>query len=155
MIGTFLGGFLSDKLARNDKRWYMWLPAIMGLTAVPLTFPYLLIDNTTVVVILMLIINVLNSAYLAPCIAVSHSLVPPAMRALTSAAFFFSINLIGLGLGPVTAGLLSDYLTNIYGADGLRYAMLIISLVGLVGVAMFVLAAKNLREDLANKPVHG
>ena len=27
-LGTFLGGFVCDRLARRDRRWYVWVPAI-------------------------------------------------------------------------------------------------------------------------------
>jgi MFS family permease len=71
------------------------------------------------------------------------------MRALTSAILFFVLNLIGLGMGPLTAGFLSDRFTALYGPDGLRYAMLVISAIGSFGILMFFLAAKNLRRDFA------
>ena len=62
---------------------------------------------------------------------------------------FFVLNLIGLGLGPLHTGLLSDWLTGIYGPDGLRYAMLIIGMCGLPGMLLFYLAARRLPADLA------
>jgi hypothetical protein len=122
---------------------------VAGVISVPLGVPYLLLDNTTVVIALMFFVTVTMNTYLGPCLAISHTLVPASMRALTSAVLFFVINLIGLGLGPVTAGLLSDWLTGIYGPDGLRYAMLIVSMVGLPGILLFYLAARRLPADLA------
>ena len=70
------------------------------------------------------------------------------MRALTSAILFFVLNLIGLGMGPLAAGLLSDFLTQSYGSDGLRYAMIVIGAIASTGIGMFVLAARNLPADL-------
>jgi len=151
MVGTFLGGYLADRLGGRDKRWYVWLPAIAGTLAVPLAFPYLLMDNTYVVIGLLFFVSLLINTYLGPCLAISHALVPPAMRALASAILFFVLNLIGLGLGPLSAGLLSDYLSGIYGADGLRYAMVIIGMVGVLGVVMFLMAGRHLRADLEHK----
>lgn len=153
MIGTFLGGYLADKLGQSDKRWYVWVPAIAGTLAVPLGFPYLLLDNTYTVIGFMFFATMAISTYLGPCVAICHAMVPPAMRALASAILFFVINLIGLGLGPVTAGLLSDWLSGIYGSDGLRYAMLIIGMVGILAIVMFAMAAKHLRADLGKRVV--
>jgi len=148
MIGTFFGGYLSDRLGLRDNRWYVWLPGVAALLTVPISVPYLLSDNLYVVAPLLFFVAVLINTYLGPCLAMSHALVPPAMRALTSAILFFVINLIGLGLGPLVAGMLSDYLSVEYGADGLRYSMFIISMVSLLTVFMFMQAARHLRADL-------
>lgn len=151
LLGTFLGGYIADRLAVRDKRWYLWVPMCAGCLAVPLGFPFLLSDNFYVVLFFLFFVTVTLNTYLGPVLAISHGLVPPAMRAMTSAVLFFILNLIGLGLGPLTAGLLSDWLTGIYGVQGLRYAMLIIGLIGLAGIFLFYRAAKHLPADLARQ----
>jgi predicted MFS family arabinose efflux permease len=148
IIGTLLGGKLADHLGTKDSRWYLWVPAIAGTLALPLTFPYLLLDNTTVVMGLLFVVTILINTYLGPCIAMAHALVPPAMRSLTSAILFFVLNLIGLGMGPLTAGILSDYFGQTYGDDGLRYAMLVVGMVASLGILMFFMAARTIRADL-------
>jgi predicted MFS family arabinose efflux permease len=148
IVGTLLGGYLADRFGGEDKRWYLWIPAVAGAIAVPLAFPYLLMDDPIIVIALLFIVTVMINTYLGPCLAIAHTLVPPAMRALTSAILFFVLNLIGLGLGPLTAGLLSDYFTASYGADGLRYAMLVVAMMGASGILMFVMAARSLPGDL-------
>jgi hypothetical protein len=61
--------------------------------------------------------------------------------------------MIGLGLGPFSVGLLSDYLALDYGQESLRYAMLmILPGVGVWAVVHFMLASRNLREDLLSAP---
>jgi hypothetical protein len=49
-------------------------------------------------------------------------LVPQPMRATASASFLFINNLIGLGIGPLLIGRLSDALKASYGVDALRNA---------------------------------
>ena len=149
ILGTFLGGFLADRLGVTDKRWYLWLPAIAGLLAVPLGFPYLLSNDTTVVIGFMFLVTIMINTYLGPCLAISHTLVPPAMRSLTSAVLFFVLNMIGLGLGPLTVGLLSDFYLGYFGDNNLRYAMLTVALLGSPAVLLFYLAARHLPTDLA------
>ena len=151
MIGTFLGGYLADRKGKTDKRWYVWVPLLFGVASIPVGFPFLLLDNTLIVLPLLFVVTILLNTYLGPCLAICHSLVPPAMRALTSAVLFFVLNMIGLGMGPLCAGLLSDWLSGMYGVDGLRYAMLIISLIGLLGIYFFFLAGRHLQSDLADR----
>jgi MFS family permease len=72
------------------------------------------------------------------------------MRATTAAILLFIINLIGLGLGPVAVGLLSDGLNHGLGlgkAEGIRWALIISAAIGLVAFACFWLARKTIRED--------
>lgn len=157
-IGTFLGGYLSDRLGATDKRWYLWLPAVAGTLSVPLGFPYLLLENTTLAIAFMFLVTIVINTYLGPCLAISHSLVPPAMRALTSAILFFVLNMIGLGLGPLTAGLLSDYYASSLGLgnESLRYAMLTVGILGSPAIVFYVLAARQLPADLARgEALHG
>jgi len=149
LLGTFLGGYLADRLGVSDKRWYLWLPALAGVLALPLGFPYLLLDNTTLVIVFMFLVTICLNTYLGPCLAISHTLVPPAMRALTSAILFFVLNLIGLGLGPLTAGLLSDFYAGYFGSDSLRYAMLTVGIISSPAIILFWLAARHLPGDLA------
>jgi len=151
LLGTFLGGFLADRLGVGDKRWYLWVPAIAGCFAVPLGFPYLLLDNTTVVIASMFLVSIALNTYLGPCLAISHSLVPPAMRALTSAILFLVLNMIGLGLGPLTVGLLSDFYAGYFGNESLRYAMLTVAVLSAPAIVLFFLAARHLPGDLARK----
>jgi hypothetical protein len=73
------------------------------------------------------------------------------MRAFTSAVLFFVLNLIGLGLGPLTTGLISDALSSSYGVDSLRYAMVIVSIIGTTSGLFFYLASRHLPQDLERK----
>jgi MFS family permease len=91
---------------------------------------------------------------LGPILAISQTLVPPAMRSLTSAVLFFVLNIIGLGLGPLTTGLLSDLYLPHFGEDSLRYAMLTVGLMGSFAVVFFLLAARHLPADLARSAAH-
>ncbi len=150
-IGTFLGGYLSDKFGKKDMRWYLWIPIIgIALAYVPY-LNLLLTDNIRTGLGMFFFAAILNSFYLGPSIAVSHALVEPGMRALTSAVLFFVLNMIGLGLGPLLTGLVSDLLVPAYGDQALRYSMLVTSQVYLLAILMYALAAKRLPADLAKR----
>ena len=151
-IGTFSGGFLVDRLSGKDRRWYAWMPLLgVALAAAPYYFAILSHDTTAALIILFLALMV-KSFYLGPCIAASHAMVPPRMRALTSAVLFFILNMIGLGLGPLFTGLMSDLLAPISGADNLRHAMCATTTLGLLALPMFWQASRRLPLELSAHP---
>ncbi|HJY80389.1 MAG TPA: MFS transporter, partial [Candidatus Binatia bacterium] len=153
-IGTFLGGTLSDRLAarRKDMRWYLWLSAGAPLLGIPFTFLFYLWPEGRMALLLSIPGSILNPMWLGPTGAMTQGLVKLRMRAIAPAILLFIINIIGLGLGPQTVGLISDLLTPIYGKEAIRYALLFVVVPGSVwGAIHYLLAARTLREDLAAK----
>ena len=152
-IGVFGGGLIADRLAPRDKRWYMWVPALCGFVMVPFMASVYLVDNAYLALTLGIVPGVLANTYLGNTIATSHGLVGLRMRATASAILFLILNTIGLGLGPWSVGLLSDYLEPTFGVESLRYAMLyIIPAVMFWSASHFYLASRTLRQDLAAAP---
>ena len=78
--------------------------------------------------------------------AVQH-LVPQPLRATASAGFLLINNLIGLGVGPMLIGALSDLFKARFGTEALRYAA--VSVVGfyLIAALLMFFAVKRLRSD--------
>jgi MFS family permease len=64
------------------------------------------------------------------------------------AIVFFFANLLGLGLGPIIAGSLSDHFAANHGpAEGLRYALIITMTTFLPGGLFMLRAARTLKAD--------
>jgi len=85
--------------------------------------------------------------------AAMHSLVGLRMRATGSAIFYLVINIVGLGCGPWSVGLLSDYLEPTMGADSLGQAMLLLVPVAFLWSSVhFWLSGRDLRGDMARAP---
>jgi MFS family permease len=123
--GTIGGGYLADKLGKNDRRWFLWVPMWGKLLAGPFFILGLLAPNGWLALTGYALGLISASVYLGPSIAITHHLVPASMRAMSSAVLFFILNALGLGLGPMAVGALSDYLTETtaLGPDALRWAM--------------------------------
>ncbi|MEM0954603.1 MAG: MFS transporter [Pseudomonadota bacterium] len=148
-LGVFGGGLLSDYLAPRDKRWYAWLPVIAGLISIPFMIGVYTAETAYMALGLAVIPGILSNVYLGNTIATTHGLVGLRMRAMASAILFLIINVIGLGLGPWTIGVVSDWLEPSLGRESLRHAMLyILPVVMFWSVAHFYLASRTLREDL-------
>ncbi|MCY4264336.1 MAG: MFS transporter, partial [Gammaproteobacteria bacterium] len=152
-VGLYLGGVMGDKLGAKDKRWYLWVPALATIMVVPFQFIIYLTGNTLLALIMVFVPGFLQNVYLGNSIATTHNLVGLRWRSTASALLFLILNIIGLGLGPFAVGYLSDTLSDVYGSESLRYAML-----GLLPGVMvwssihFFMASRTLDEDLARAP---
>ena len=84
----------------------------------------------------------------------THGLVSLRMRAVSSSVLFLVLNFIGLGLGPLITGVLSDVFGQSMGAgEGLRWALVVVTLANVWAAIHYFWAARTLREDLAKAPV--
>ena len=151
-IGTFFGGYISDKLSdcTDDKRWYFWVPGIATLVMVPFQLVAYLYGGVWAVVASLMMVAVLGNAYLGPSFAMTQALVSLRMRAVASAILLFVLNLIGMGLGPYFVGVLSDILTPDFGIYSIRYAMCAAVLVNVWAACHYFIGARTMRGDLAD-----
>ncbi|MEM1153236.1 MAG: MFS transporter [Pseudomonadota bacterium] len=155
LAGTFAGGVLSDKLANRsgDLRWHLWVPLYSTLIAIPFyLLTFLLMESGTGAALSWFVPAFVGGMYLGPCLSMTHGLVGLRMRAVASAILFFVINLIGLGLGPLLTGLLSDMLRPHYGEEAIRFALASMVIVNVWCAVHYHLASKTLRHDLARAP---
>ena len=148
-IGFVGGGYLADRLGSINRKYALWAIAASALIAWLFVFPLYLIEESEWVLILFFIASVPTNVYLATTFAQTQSLVRLRMRAVASAVLLFIINIIGLGLGPQFAGILSDFLSASYGADSMRYSLLAIGAVIGPWVAFHYYAAgRHIARDL-------
>jgi hypothetical protein len=70
--------------------------------------------------------------------------VPVARRPIVSAIFLMLINFIGLGLGPLVTGALSQLVFAGAGEDSLRYALVVMQIVGVWGGLHYWFAGRHL-----------
>ena len=80
-----------------------------------------------------------------------QTLSPVHMRAVSSAIKMLCLNLIGMGLGPLLVGALSDFLTPHYGEDALGVALAYFTLVGFWGSLHCWLCGRALAKQQSQK----
>jgi MFS family permease len=149
-IGSWLGGYLADKFGAKDLRAYMVAPAIASLITIPIYITAVSVDSAALGLCILVINGLLGTIWYGPVYGTGQSVVPNHMRATASAILLFVVNLVGLGLGPLAVGLLSDYFNNGLGmgsGQGIRWALIVSSAFGLISFACFWLARKTIRED--------
>ena len=146
VCGVFAGGWLADRLGSADRGWYARIPAIAWGITLPLFALGLMSPYPWLAWPLLLIPNGLNILWLGPVTTAVQHMVPREMRATASASFLLINNLIGIGVGPLLMGSISDALKSTYGIESLRYAT--VGCLGFYALAaiLALLAIKPLRR---------
>jgi predicted MFS family arabinose efflux permease len=147
-LGFFLGGLLTDRMGKKDKRWYLWLSAAALLIAIPFSLTVYFAPISKVTLMFFAMIAFLLNFYLGPCIALTHGLVKLRMRAMASSILFLILNILGLGCGPLFTGMVSDHLRPSMGTESLRWALSSALIANILGAVFFFMAARTIREDL-------
>jgi len=171
LVGIGLSGFIADKLGRKSPRAYAIVPGIALIIACALyTFAFSQMIPTPFLALIMAT-SLVQFMYIPTTNAVVQNMMAPRMRASASAVLNLFYSLIGLGIGPLLIGWLSDrFAASGYSggqmayahcgsipkqlacaeaaADGLQQAMTAFSLFYLVGGAIVLLSSRTLPQDL-------
>ncbi|RYF94872.1 MAG: MFS transporter [Caulobacteraceae bacterium] len=147
--GAFFGGWLADRAARRDIGSIMTGPAIASLVSVPVYIAAVSLPSALGALIMLAISVFLGTIWYGPIYASAQSVAPAHMRATASAILVFIINLIGLGLGPLGVGILSDALNHagLGSAEGVRWALILSTLIGVATFFCLWRVRKTLARD--------
>ena len=148
-IGILGGGWLVSHAAKRSPRAYGMIPALATAILIPTFAAALLVDSWQVSLALMLVPMAACTAYVAPALALVQNLTPPRSRATAAAVLMLMFNIVGLGLGPLFIGVVSDALKPVHGDDSLRWALMTILPFALAaGLAQFAMT-RHLEKDFA------
>ena len=126
--GIILGGRVADyftRRGRTDGRLRVGVIAAVGILASSF-FP--LVSNPTVVAILLILPSFFVAFPLGASSTAIQEIMPNQARALTSAVYFFILNIIALGFGPTSVALLTDYV--FHDEQAIRYSLAIVTFMG-------------------------
>jgi MFS transporter, Spinster family, sphingosine-1-phosphate transporter len=124
LLGTYLGGEWASRYAANNEQLQLKAMAFAYCCFGLISACTYLASNLHLALGLMGLAAVGVTTANGPLFATIQTLVPARMRALSIAVIYLVANLIGMGLGPLCAGMLSDALRPLLGEESLRYALL-------------------------------
>ena len=151
-LGIWVSGMVSDRLEQRAGWGRLRVASISVLLLMPFEIAYALAPNEAAALTLSAVTHFLGGFYLAPTIAFVHGQVGARQRASASAILLLCLNLIGLGIGPLLVGSLSDLASaEGLGGDGIRYALLAIIPSQLIALALFRQADQAHRADTATE----
>lgn len=145
--GTVAGGHIVAAFGRDDDRWKAGVPAVTSLLAAPFLVAMPLTDNSTVALACLAAGSFLMLALIGPVYSVYHAVVQPQMRSLATSIHNLIGTLGGLGLGALLVGIVSDHLRPAFGAEALRYALILPMGCLLPSAALYAFAVRHVARD--------
>ena len=146
--GTWLGGYLADRFGATNRRHVLTAPIVGMTVAVPLALLAYQATDWPVALTLLAIPTLCNSLYYGPTYSTAQGLAPLRARAIAAAVLLFFQNLIGLGLGPLFFGMLSDWLQPSHGEESVRYVLYGGACLGLIPAFFFWRCSLRLNDEL-------
>jgi len=147
IIGVLLGGAIIAWLGRKDDRWKIVGPGITSFLAGPALIGFLFVPMpwTYVALFCAMLFMVFR---MGPVLGLVQSVVKIRMRSFAAATMFMIGNLVGGGVGPLIVGAINDRLNPAYGQFAIRYSLLCVPVLSMVGALFFVWAGRYVREDI-------
>jgi len=147
LIGTLIGGYLTDWFGRRDPRWRLYVPAICSMLACPGALLFLFSPSPVLGLAGFAIISAASPVHVGPVISVSHSIVKVGMRTFSTSLLYLITELIGMGGGTLLIGALNDHYMPHLGPTAIRYSMSTAAAATLIGGLLFIVAAQYLKQD--------
>ena len=149
--GTFLGARLADSWGARNIRAYGWLPAIAISLCLPIGMASFWVSSVESHLILTTVFLLFMGMYLGPSFAIAQTLAPINQRAMSTALFFFILNLVALGGGPYLTGWMIDFFKDTSAdLESTRYALTVTCLVFVPSILSFLVVARKIPKDWAS-----
>ncbi|OEY67958.1 arabinose ABC transporter permease [Marinobacter sp. X15-166B] len=163
VLGTLTCGVVTDRLNSRDSGWQLGTALLGTILSIPFGLLFFLWPSGLAVHIGSMAVPQAFLFYAGfaffgvwwtvPIFGSLSHLFPARQLAQATALLFMGNTLLGVGLGPLLVGLLSDYFSPSLGGEALRYALAIC--IGLLAVSCVSLsvAIPRYRHQVKNYPV--
>ena len=146
--GVWLGGVIVDKWSKTNKSAYGLVPAFALIVGAPAYYLSLEVESLWLSIALVTVLLFTSGFYLGPSFALAQTLAPVKVRAMSTALFFFVLNIIALGGGPTFIGLVSNFYTAEFGeVEALRMSLAWLAVPYLLAIIAFFWASKQIPAD--------
>lgn len=145
VLGTVFGGYVVSRLSRRDVRWELWWPMLVFALFPLLILPSFLVADWQLALGFQLVAFFVGASGGGVALSATQTYVEPHRRAMAIAIILLMSSLLGLGLGPVAVGLISDLLAPSLGVESLRYALVTTTVIPFWAAVHFGLAARSSR----------
>ena len=146
--GTFLGGFLSDWYKSRWKGGRIRFLAILMLLVAPLTLAFRFTSPESPMFFIALAFALFSvSSFYGPAFSTVQDLTPVRLRGLMTALLLVACNLVGMGIGALMTGFISDLLAAAQVFEPLTKALLVGDGFGFFAAPSFIMASIYLERN--------
>lgn len=143
VLGMIFGGFILTRLGSRDVRWELWWPMIVFSVFALFMLPSLMASDWKVALGFQFVGVFISSSGVGVALSALQTYVEAHRRAFAIAIMLMMSSLLGLGLGPVAVGVISDLLAPSLGNESLRYALMATCVMPFWSAAHFWFAARS------------
>ncbi len=153
LFGSLLGAAVCDRLAKDNRKWMLLIPAISLALSLPLMLLFLNwpandlssvgVQSVPTAIWLFCIASLFGSWWAAPTFVAVQEAVPAHQRTLACAILLFVMNMVGFGLGPLLVGFMSDSFTSQYGDLSIRYSLMIMMMTYIPAIICYIIASRE------------
>ncbi len=147
IAGTWCGALLGDRFGPAKPAAYILIPTIALLLSLPFFILAVSASSATLSLVFLMVPTALGGMGFGTILTAIQHVVPPSLRSTGSSIFLLINNLIGLGLGSLILGTISDMFTLKYGVESLRYALLAGSAFYVIASLLFFIASRKVAAD--------
>ncbi len=147
VAGTVIAGFLVDNLARRHVKWLLLLPAICFVINAPIRIIAFQANDTLLFAVSYFMMVAMMCINNPATYAATYGIAGTGRIATATAVVGLATNVIGLGLGPVFVGFLSDLLEPRFGVESLRLALTGSAAITMIAGLWLMLGARHVATD--------
>ena len=145
--GVYLGGWVADRIDRNGRVGGPFIAALGFSTgAIIPTMVYPLMPSAEWSLVFMAVMILCSSAPWGVAVSALQQVAPNELRGQVGALYLFTVNMIGIGLGPTSIALVTDY--GFADPAALRYSMALVA--GIAAIIAAVALGWGLRHFRAS-----
>lgn len=146
-LATAFGGAVADAVRRKIPGGRLVFTASLALVCAPIWVAMLYLQDTQMIFACYFLLAGLGLAWLGPAAADVHELVPPALRGLGIAVYFFVVNGVGYGIAPPVVGRISDALGAATDPAAMRTALLSAPIACVVAAILLFVASRVMVKE--------
>lgn len=148
-FSSIMAGFISDRLSHRGERWRAYYCAAVLVLCAPFAAMTVIAPTADMGFLSLFLMAMISGGVTSVSMVAGLAVVRPATRGFMSAVLTLITAVVGVGIGPVLFGAMTDSLRGRLGPEAIRYTLLMVPVLCVVSSALFFWAARSVDKDAA------